>query len=200
MSTVHCPECGADYTEDVAPDDPACPNCGSFLSQKREWYSIQELGDAPAALPVLFLDLWANYQTNRNIFEHSRYGPEGPIIRHFACELFKHVVFTDETMQRLTDWLKAECGPDVDVFGLPLAEVAQRLREQCKSNVSAQKGATDRKRPRKERDEAIRKALEEHPDWSGGDIHNRVIHPRWPDDSMSATEMAVSRIRKALHK
>jgi hypothetical protein len=81
--------------------------------------------------PTLFLDLWANYAANADIFEHSRCQPEGPIIRHRACERFGHASFTPETMQRLTDWLKDRSGPDVDVFGLSLREVAERLKPQA---------------------------------------------------------------------
>jgi hypothetical protein len=76
----------------------------------------------------LFTDLWAKYPANPKIFEHSRFQPEGPIIRHRACQRFGHAVFTPETMERLTDWLKAEYWPDVDVFGLSLREVAEKLK------------------------------------------------------------------------
>jgi hypothetical protein len=132
MSTLRCPDCGAVFADDEFPDDPACPICGWCFSQQREWYLSQERGDTPAARPALLLDLWAKYPTNPEIFEHSRFQPEGPIIRNRARERFGHDVFADH-MQRLTDWLRDEYGPDVHVFGLSLREVAERLKPQAPS-------------------------------------------------------------------
>jgi hypothetical protein len=147
MSTFRCPDCGAIYAasdDDKFSAGPACPKCGWYFSQQREWYFDQEHGIDPAPRAASFMDLWANYPANADIFEHSRYQPEGPIIRHLACERFGHASFTSETMQRLTDWLKYRYGPDADVFGIPLAEVVAALQTESEgSPPDVQAGTLD---------------------------------------------------------
>jgi hypothetical protein len=50
------------------------------------------------------------------------------------------------------------------------------------------------KRPN-EKTEAIKKALEDHPNWTSGEIHTRVVRPRWPNSTPKSTAMMVSRLR-----
>src|SRR5262249_10486329 len=51
-----------------------------------------------------------------------------PEIQELACRCFGHPAFTVETLNRLTTWRSVEIPTAKDVYGIPLRDVAARLR------------------------------------------------------------------------
>jgi hypothetical protein len=65
-----------------------------------------------------------------------------PLICNRACERFGHQAFANDTLGRLTSWLRDVYGPDVDVFGLPLSEVAEAIYFFRKATSATYKSAS----------------------------------------------------------
>ena len=65
---------------------------------------------------------------------------------HYACQMFEHATFTLDTRTRLDAWLRLEFGDDVDLLGLPIRDIANRLQAECERKPAQDAPPTGRVR------------------------------------------------------
>jgi hypothetical protein len=75
----------------------------------------------------IFLDftLQFDHHGSQTVYDRRGFHPE---IQELACRCFDHSAFSAETIGRLATWLGLEFPAARDVYGVPLREVAARLR------------------------------------------------------------------------
>jgi hypothetical protein len=66
-----------------------------------------------------------DHHGSQTVYDRRGFHPE---IQELACRCFDHPAFSAETIGRLATWLGLEFPAAKDVYGVPLREVAARLR------------------------------------------------------------------------
>ena len=71
--------------------------------------------------------------------------PDWPKIKHYACTLFSHASFNEDTLDRLENWLLAEhCRSKIEMWMMKLPDVVTRLRDEIEKSSKAKR--RDRRR------------------------------------------------------